>query len=175
MSSQSFNLTSEPNLNTDLDNGFTSGMAIGHKINDKWSAELWWSYTSNEHNGSTSGSLANQNGNFASNIFGLASYYNFNAIKGFKPYVGLSLLITEEIDIDFESSSTEQSYSSGGDIGYGLTLGSKYDINDKYYIFGDLQYNYFSGLDLTNEDGTGIISNINYTPLALRIGFAMNF
>ena len=83
--------------------------------------------------------------------------------------------ILREIDMDFESGNAEQSFSTGGNIGYGLTLGTRYQITQRYAVFTDLQYNHFSSLDLKNENGTGKISNIKYNPIALRFGLAFNF
>ena len=174
MNNKNFN-TNNQNLSTKLSNGFTSGAAIGHYITDNISAELSWSYTTNDHNGTSSGLFASTEGNYASNIFGFTGYYNFNNFNKFKPYIGASMLLAQEIDMDFESGNAEQSFSTGGNIGYGLTLGSRYQITQRYAVFTDLQYNHFSSLDLKNENGTGKISNIKYNPIALRFGLAFNF
>ena len=175
MNSKNFNLTNNSNLSTNFSNGFTSGASIGHYINDKLSTEISWTYTTNDHNGVKNESFINQDGNYASNIIGFTGYYNLNDFKGLQPYVGLSLLLAQEIDIDFESNNIEQSYSTGGNLGYGLTIGSKYKISNKYIAFADLQYSYFSGLDLKHENATGKISDIDYNPFALRVGLSMNF
>ena len=174
MNNKNFN-TNNQNLSTKLSNGFTSGAAIGHYITDNISAELSQTYKTKNHKGTTTGLFTGTEGNYASNIFGFTGYYNFNNFNKFKPYIGGAILLAQEIDMDFESGNTEQSFSTGGNMGYGLTLGTRYEINQRYAVFTDIQYSHFSGLDLQNENGTGKISNIKYNPLALRFGLAFNF
>lgn len=159
----------------DFDKGFVSGAAIGRNINTVWSAEIAWSYTSNTHNGVANGTFAGMDGNYASNLFYLTNYYNFNPIHKFKPFLGLSMVIAQEIDLDFENASTEISYSSGGEIGYALTAGSQYSVSDKYSLFGNIVYNNLGKMNLTSENSSDRIRDIKYNPLHITIGLKYNF
>jgi outer membrane protein W len=159
----------------DFDKGFVSGIAIGHNINSTWSTEISWSYTSNEHKGVSTGNFAGMDGNYASNLFHLTGYYHLNPIQKFKPFLGLSMIVAQEVDLDFENSSTESSYSSGGKIGYALTVGSEYLISDKYSIFGNIVYNNIGKMNLVSENGLDRLQGIKYNPIYVNVGLKYNF
>ncbi len=94
-----------------LDTGFTAGLGVGYRFHPRFSAALAWEYRSEV-------ALADgqrcADGNYASNVFYLNSYYHFESDSAWHPCIGAGLGWVQEIDIDLEGRGPEQSFSDAG-------------------------------------------------------------
>lgn len=163
-------------VDVDLDSGLSAGLGFGYRYNPNLSVELSWEYRSNDSETTLPDTTLFDDGNYASNIFYLNGYYHFDNDKKWTPYLGFGLGWIQEIDIDLEGNGPEQSYSGDGDIGFQAMFGLEYDLSENWTFNTELRYARFSSIDLDGEDGaTGRITDLDYDPLTLGMGFSYYF
>lgn len=159
----------------DLSSGFTGGLNLGYRYNDRWAAEIAWEYRSNDSEVTLADGQFFPDGNYASNIFHLNGIYHLAPTNSWDPYIGLGLSWVQEIDIDLEAANTEQSFSGDGDTGYQVFAGVNYQLNQKWTLNGELRYGDISSIRLTGEDSNGVIDDLDYKPTTLQIGVSYKY
>lgn len=160
----------------DLDTGFTGGLGIGYRLNDKIAVELGWEYRSNDSAVSLAGREDFDDGNYASNIFYLNGHYRFARDGDWRPYIGAGLTWIEEIDIDLERNGEELSYSGDGDTGYQVFAGIDYALGPRWLLQSELRHGSITGIDLDGESGDpGSFDGIDYETTTLQLGLVYEF
>ena len=163
-------------VDVSLDTGFTAGLALGKRLDARWSLELAWEYRSNDSETDIARTLRFDDGNYASNAFYLNGIYHVTVRGAWEPYVGVGIGWLQEIDIDLENSGGEQSYTSDGDVGYQLFAGTHYNLSDRWAVNAELRYSAFTDLDLDAEGRRdGSLTGLDYEPLTLQIGVLFRF
>ena len=158
-----------------LDSGFTPGLAFGKQLNDRWSAELAWEYRSNDSSTTLADGDVYPQGNYASNVFTFNGYYHFSTDNPWQPYLGAGVMLIQEIDLDLERDGIEQSYSGDGDVGLQVMAGVRYAFNADCSLLGEVRYGRFGHIDLSGENNTGQLTDLDYDPLTLGLGLQYNF
>ncbi len=159
-----------------LDSGFTAGLSVRHDYEGTpWISELGWEYRSNDAQTTTSDNTRLPDGNYASNIFFLNARYQLDSGPSLTPWVGAGITWVQEIDLDSEDPTGERSFSDSGATGYQLMLGADYQLTDNFYITGELRYSGMTGIDLTQEGGSGEVRNLDYQPITLGLGIGYQF
>ncbi len=159
-----------------LDTGFTPGLAVGYQWNKHWSTELAWEYRSNDSQTTLTDGTVYQDGNYASNVFALNAYYHFRSAEQWRPYLGAGLIYGQEVDVDLEQNGIEvASFSGSGDTGIQVMAGLTYELNDSWYLNGELRYGSLAGIDLAGENNTGQINDLDYSPWTVGLGLQYNF
>lgn len=180
MSDQTVNATdvADTSGSTDVNigSGFLTGLGLGYRFNDKFSAELAWEYRTNDSEVSLSNGQLFEEGNYASNTFFLNAAYSFDNSTNWIPYIGAGLSWIQEVDIDIETDVDELSYSSDGDIGFQVFAGLGYQISGQWQLQTELRYGQTSGIELTSEDNTsGQFSEFDYTPITAQVSLVYDF
>lgn len=164
--------------NSSFSSGWIAGGALGYYFTNNLATEISWDYRTNELNKANFSDGKNfSEGDFASNIFFLNNYYNFNPIikNKLRPYVGLGLGFVEEIDIDLNSGGIENSYSSNGNLAYQLIAGLAYSVNKDWDLTTDIRHIRINSVTLKNEKGDGQLRRIEYNPISLSFGVMYKF
>lgn len=160
----------------DLDTGFTGGLGLGYRLNQRYAVEFGWEYRSNDSSTTLNGVSEFDDGNYASNVFYLNGHYFFDSDGPWQPYVGAGLTWAEEIDIDLERGGEEQSYSGDGDTGYQIFAGVNYALGETWQLQSELRYGSITDIDLEGESGDpGEITGIDYETTTLQIGLVYAF
>jgi opacity protein-like surface antigen len=160
-----------------FDSGFLGGGAVGYRFDNGWRVEGEFVYQSVDHNGRVfSGVGPSGSGNYASTSVAVNGLYEFDLLGSARArtYVGAGLVYLTEVDIDFETGGSEQSFSGTG-TGIQLLAGARYDIGERWFIDAGLRYLTASSLELEGEGGaTGRIKT-DYAPWAATVGVGWRF
>ncbi|EED31715.1 hypothetical protein NOR53_3696 [gamma proteobacterium NOR5-3] len=155
--------------------GFTAGAGVGYRYNQRLGVELAWEYRSNDSETEFGDGTSFSDGNYASNTFFLNGYYYLAPRGAWEPYVGAGLAWIQEVDIDLEGNGPERSFSSDGDVGLQMFVGSTYSLGERWAAHGELRYGAITGIDLEGENNAGVISGFDYEPFTLQIGLTYRF
>ena len=167
-------LSGEANIR--LEDGFTSGIGIGYRYNNRFAAELGWEYRSNDSSATLANTYEFESGDYASNIFYLNGHYMFAKRGKLQPYAGAGLTWIQEIDIDLEQGGIERSFSGSGDLGYQVFAGFNYDLNQHWALQSELRYGSISDIELQAEGtNSGQFKNLNYETTTFQIGLVFKF
>lgn len=158
------------NANMDTDLGYRIGGSIGYYLQDNLSIDLTFDYITNQANSRLSNGQVFNEGDYSSRVHFLNINYYFNEWKqGIKPFIGLGIGIIQEIDIDFEDNTGEQSFSDSGGIGYQFSLGIEYQVTPKWIAGIELNKISFSSPDFESENTSAeITDNDSYDPWTLN-------
>lgn len=163
-------------LDTGIDSGFVSGIALGYSYNQHYSAEISWEYRSSDSESVLTQTGQSFDGNYASNIIYLNGYYHFDAMAGWRPYVGAGIGWVQEIDLDLEENATERSFSGDGDIAAQLILGADYQFQENWQFSTEVRYGLLSSVDMEGEENiTGSLTDFDYNPLTFAVGLKYVF
>ncbi|TQV73155.1 porin family protein [Aliikangiella marina] len=159
------------------DSGFTAGIGLGYRYNDKFAAEISWEYKTNDSSTLLADGQFFSEGNYASNLFFVNGYYYFqnSSDSKWQPYIGAGFGWVQEIDIDLEENGVEQSFSQQGKFGSQFFAGLNYQLSSQWDINTELRYSRFTDIDLRNEANLGQINGLDYTPTTLQLGFSYRF
>ena len=167
-------LSGEADVN--LDSGFTGGLGVGYRFDERLALEFGWEYRSNDSSVTLNDTSEFEDGNYASNLFYLNGHYFLEASDKWQPYVGAGLTWVEEIDIDLERGGQEQSYSGDGETGYQIFAGINYEFNKDWELQTELRYGSITDISLQGESGTaGEITGIDYETTTLQLGLVYQF
>ena len=167
-------LSGEADVN--LDSGFTGGLGVGYRFDERLALEFGWEYRSNDSSVTLNDASRFEDGNYASNLFYLNGHYFLEASGKWQPYVGAGLTWVEEIDIDLERGGQEQSYSGDGETGYQIFAGVNYELNKDWELQTELRYGSITDISLQGESGTaGEITGIDYETTTLQLGLVYQF
>lgn len=162
-------------VNAALSSGFTAGFGVGYQLTPKWEAEVRWEYRSNDSETSLADGDTFTEGNYASSLISLNARYLLIDQSNWRTYLGAGLVWGQEIDLDLERDGVENSFSGDGDIGAQLFLGTDYQLNENWAINAELRYTTLSGIDLSGENSSGEINDLDYQPITLQLGIAYRF
>jgi opacity protein-like surface antigen len=159
------------------DTGFATGLAVGYRYGNGFSAELDWEYRRNDNDAVVfSDGTRFDDGDIASNTFYLNGYYAFDKTFGkVRPYIGAGVGWIQEIDLDLESGGTETSYSSDGDVAWQLMVGAETELSANWRLQGELRYTQVAGVDLDEEGGPGRIKDLDYDAWSIGVGVVYDF
>lgn len=156
--------------------GYRAGFSFGYNWSESFSSELTWDYITNSAETTFSDGSNYSRGDYSSRLHFLNTYYHFNSSGNFRPYLGIGLGIIQEIDIDLEDSTGEQSFSDDGGLGYQLIVGTEYKINNNWGLNIELTNIGFSGPDFRSEGGNSVISDTEgYGPWNVNLGLKYSF
>jgi opacity protein-like surface antigen len=160
-----------------LSGGFTSGLGVAYRYNDRISAEFAWEYRTNDSEVTLADGTRYKDGNYASNIFFVNGFHHLTKVAGWEPYVGGGLSWIQEIDIDLETAGTELSYSGSGDIGWQVFAGAAREISEQWSVSGEVRYGSITGIDLDQEGGSGAgsIGKLDYQPITAQVAAIYHF
>ncbi|NJN64557.1 MAG: porin family protein [Acidobacteria bacterium] len=160
-----------------LDSGFLAGGAFGYDFGNGWRVEGEFIYQSVDHGGGalTAPGVTGE-GNYASTSIGVNGLYEFDLFGSPKArtYVGAGLAFFDEIDIDFEGEGIENSYS-GGDIGFQILAGARYDVGERFFLDAGLRCVSVSSVDLEDEGTSGQTISADYQPWSVTAGVGFRF
>lgn len=160
-----------------LDNGFLAGGSMGRYINDSWRIEAEFIYQSVDHPTFTlaAGGPAGE-GNYASTSIAVNALREFDLFGSptTRTYVGLGAVYATEIDVDFETSGVEKSFSGSGS-GVQALLGARYSFGERAFVDTGIRYLLVSNVDLEGEEGAVGSIKADYEPLAVTISFGWRF
>lgn len=163
-------------LDITVDSGFTAGLGIRYDYEDsRWTSEFGWEYRSNDSEIITADGSALPAGNYASNTFYLNGRYALAEGNRWTPWIGGGLSWVQEIDLDSEDTNGERSFSDSGSIGFQLMAGMDYDLSERLYLTSEIRYSSQTGLDLSEENGSGTVTGIDYQPVTLGLGVGSRF
>lgn len=163
-------------LDIAVDNGFTAGLGLRYAYKDsRWISEFGWEYRSNDSATTAADGSLLPDGNYASNSVYLNGRYDLLDGETWTPWVGAGLTWIQEIDLDSEDDAGERSFADSGSVGFQVMAGVNRDLNDRFYLTGELRYSSQTRLDLDEEEGSGRVSGIDYQPLTLGLGLGVRF
>ena len=81
----------------------------------------------------------------------------------------------QEIDLDSETADAERSFSDSGSVGFQLMAGADYKLSERFYLTGELRYTSNVGIDLSEEGGSGAVTDIDYQPITVGLGIGYRF
>ena len=164
------------NATVSVDGGFTAGLSIRYDYTDsRWRSEFGWEYRSNNSTITSADETTLADGNYASNTFYLNGRYALTDRGRFTPWIGGGISVIQEIDIDSEQPEGERSFSDSGAVGLQLMAGFDFDITDRIYLTSELRYTGFTDLDLTEEQGNGQATGLDYQPVTAGVGIGFRF
>lgn len=163
-------------LDIAVDTGFTTGIGIRYDYeNSRWTSEVGWGYRTNDSKTTTADGNVLPDGNYASNIFYLNGRYSLTDDSQWTPWIGAGLTSIQEIDLDSEDADGERSFSDSGSVGFQVMAGVNYTLSDSLYLSSELRYASHNALDLKEEGGNSRVTNIDYQPLTVSLGFGIRF
>lgn len=163
-----------------LDTGFLAGGSIGCYVSDDWRIEAEFIYQSVDHPVFTlvagGPGLPSGDGNFASTSVALNALREFDLFgsPSVKTYVGLGAVYATEIDLDFESSGVENSFSGSG-TGVQALIGARYAWGQRAFIDTGVRYLMVSNAEMDGEEGAVGRIKADYEPLAVTVSFGWRF
>lgn len=156
-------------------NGLGAGGALGYRYGNGWAAELAWDYR--RHNLKRVGGVAT-GGDFASNTYFVNGYYRFAKTGMVRPFVGLGLGWTQEIDIDIERGGQQLSYSRSGSTALQAIVGAEYELSERWSLVGDLRWMRVGPGSFKPENaaaGGALLNQPRYQPVSLHVGLTYRF
>lgn len=156
---------------------FLAGGTAGYAFGNGWRVEGEFVYQSVARDNMPFAAPDLQgDGNYASTSLAVNALYDFNLFGSprARTYVGAGLVLLTEVDIDFETSSGERSFSGDG-TAFQLLAGVRYDLGERWYL--DLGWRQLYGADLT-LDGEGATAGRvrgDYEPWAVTLGAGLRF
>ncbi len=168
-------ISSEAKANFDL--SFTGGGTLGYNLNDQWRLETEIVYRRNDLNDITvEGIGSSTEGDFASLNIGISALYNFKPFQNDKltGYMGAGIMLTQEIDIDFEINGEETSFETD-DVGFQLQFGGRYDFSEKLFVDAGVRYLSVSGTKLEFPGDSRRTVESDYSPISVSLGVGWRF
>lgn len=160
-----------------LDRGVLSGGALGWDFGNGWRLEGEFAYQSVDSEVSGFAAPAsNGSGNFASTSVALNAIYGFDLFGSPRTttYIGAGVVRLTEVDVDFETSAGERSYSSSGS-GFQVLFGARYALGERWFLDAGLRWLRASSLELDGEDGAAGRIEADYEPWAATVGIGWRF
>ncbi len=161
----------------DFDASFAGGGTFGYYLTDNWRVEGEVMYRRNDMKDITLGGVgASTGGDFASLSLGISALYEFQPTNNprLKTYVGAGVAFVQEIDIDFEVDSVENSFETD-ETGLQLQAGARYDLNDRLFMDLTARYLTVSGAQMEFPADTSRTIEADYSPLTLSLGVGWRF
>ncbi|MCZ8283214.1 MAG: outer membrane beta-barrel protein [Aquidulcibacter sp.] len=152
--------------------GALAGGAIGYDYAGPWRSELEYTYRSSSLN--SLGGVAANNSDYASTSIMVNGLYTFNEAGGFKPYVGLGIGLTREVDFDLNAGPTANrgQYSRASMFAVQGIAGVEYEFASDWRGFGELRT--FS-VNSPSLKGGGRTLKADYRTTDIVIGIARKF
>lgn len=163
-----------------LDTGFLAGGSIGRYVSDDWRIEAEFMYQSVDHPVFTlvagGPGLPSGDGNYASTSVAVNALREFDLFGSprVKTYAGLGAVYATEIDVDFESSGVENSFSGSG-TGVQVLIGARYAWGQRAFIDTGVRYLRVSNAEMDGEEGAVGRIKADYESLAVTVSFGWRF
>lgn len=158
----------------DVEEAFAAGFALGRHVGPRYRVEGEYLYRTNETDAvSLPGGTFLDSGDWSSVAVSANGYVDFLRDRNVRPYFGLGAAWIQEIDIDLDTLSGEESYSGDG-FGWQAMAGVQWDFAPRWRL--ELEARLFDGetVDYDREGGTGRLS-ADYGPIDILIGLAYRF
>lgn len=160
-----------------LDGGGLAGAAIGWQFDNGWRIEGEFAYQSvdSEVTGFRSPAPVGD-GNYASTSVALNAIYAFDLFgsPSTTTYIGAGIVRLTEVDVDFDTTAGERSYSGSGS-GFQVLFGARYDLGERWFLDAGLRWLRASSLELDGEDGAPGRIEADYEPWAATVGIGWRF
>jgi opacity protein-like surface antigen len=160
-----------------LDGGGLAGGTLGWAFDNGWRLEGEFAYQSvdSEVVGFTTPAPSGS-GNFASTSVALNAIYSFDLFGSPRTttYIGAGLVRLTEVDIDFDTTAGERSYSGSGN-GFQVLFGARYALGERWFLDAGLRWLRASSLELDGEDGATGRIEADYEPWAATVGIGWRF
>ena len=150
---------------------------MGHEFSNNWRLEGEVLYRTSElDSGDIPGLGTFTDGDYSSLAIAANGFYDFNLFGNEKisSYVGAGIGWLQEIDIDFEQSGIEQSFSTD-DIGFQVMAGARYDLGENWFVDAEARYFFASDIEMTAEDNAVGTVTADYDPLTFAISAGWRF
>ena len=156
------------------ESGFATGLGLGYQYNPNLAVEIFWEYRTNDSDSQLVDNTI-YSGNYASNVFYLNGYYYFDSESDWSTYVGAGIGWVQEIDLDWEVGSMEESYSSDGDSSFQVFAGTQYKLTEQWDFQLELRYGNASSINMNNEISDIPLNGLDYKTTTVQLGFVYNF
>ncbi|WP_395787748.1 outer membrane protein [Aquimonas sp.] len=157
--------------------GLLAGGAVGYRFESGWRLETEFTYQSVDRDRAVFSNPALQGeGNYASTGFALNALYEFDLFGSprARSYLGAGVVALTEVDIDFETTAGERSFS-GDDSALQLLAGVRYDLGERWFLDLGLRQLRASSLRLEGERDTLGRVRGDYRPWSLTLGAGWRF
>lgn len=178
-SSQDFDLTGVPETTAkaSFDTGFLAGAAVGYQFDGPWQVEAEFTYQTVDTDRLSPEAFGPfDDSNYAST--GLAANVRYSADLFGSPkaraFLGAGLVYLTEVDIDFEQSGVERSFSGDG-FGAQLLAGVRYDLTERFFVETAVRYLRATSIDLRGEAGETARLEGDYAPLSATLAVGYRF
>ena len=162
---------------TGFSSGLLAGGAVGYRFDGGWRLEGEFTYLGVDRDDAVFANPGLQGeGNYASTGFALNALYEFDLFGSprARSYVGAGVVALTEVDIDFETTAGERSFS-GDDTAVQLLAGVRYDLGERWYVDLGLRQLRASSLRLEGEGDTLGFVRGDYRPWAVTLGAGWRF
>jgi len=156
--------------------GLLIGGAVGYDYAGPWRAELEYTYRSGEVNGLPA-SFA-RTGDYASTAIMVNGLYSFGEVGRLRPYAGLGIGVTREVDFDLTSGPAAPppfavgEYSTSGRVAYQVLAGADVALSQRWSGFGEVRA---FAIDSPSLPGSGRTLTADYQTLDLLVGVSLRF
>lgn len=157
--------------------GLLAGGSVGYQFAGGWRLEAEFAYQSVDRERAVFRNPTLQGeGNYASTGFALNALYAFDLFGSprARTYLGAGVVALTEVDIDFETTAGERSFS-GDDTALQLLAGVRYDLGERWYLDLGLRQLRASSLRLEGEADTLGFVRGDYRPWAVTLGAGWRF
>lgn len=154
-----------------------AGGALGWDFGNGWRMEGEFAYQSVDSKDPGFAAPAPRgSGNYASTSIAVNAIYSadlFGTPRG-KAYLGLGVVRLTEVDVDFETTAGERSFSGSGS-GFQVLVGARYDLGERWFLDAGLRWLRASSLDLDGEGSNAGRITADYAPWAVTVGLGWRF
>jgi len=162
----------------DFETGIAAGSAIGYEITDNVSAELEFIYRSADVDRFGNAGFGTGD-DFSSTVVTLNALYQMDGWdigvgKRLRPFAGIGLGVTQEVDLDILSGSAAGDFEGSGDFVYQLRAGANFEVTDAWILSSELRYMDAGSVSLS-RDSSGPDLEIDYQTVDLLFGIAYRF
>jgi len=163
-----------PSGEAKLGTGAMVGMSGGYRFNRNFSADLEYSYRSNDIDEVTKGGARIADGGDLASVAIMANgNYYFDFSDSWSPYVGLGVGFLQEIDSDVELVGVaDQKDLEDQVFAWQATIGAEVPVDNNWRFYGEGRFLSAPGVDLSNSNGS---YSVDYNNLSLLIGIGYQF
>lgn len=150
--------------------GTLVGGAVGYDYEGPWKSEVEYTYRSSSLN-RLAGAVARKS-DYASTSIMLNGLYALGDASSLKPYVGLGIGFTREVDFDLNAGASPGQYSKSSLFAYQGIVGIEFEFSEDWSGFGQLRT--FSVNSPTLKGGNRTLK-ADYRTTDLVIGISRKF
>ncbi|MGA1343515.1 MAG: outer membrane protein [Hyphomonas sp.] len=156
--------------------GLLVGGAVGYDYAGPWRAELEYTYRSGEVGRLPAGFA--RDGDYASTAIMVNGLYSFGEEGRLRPYLGLGIGVTREVDFDLTSGPAAPppfavgEYSTSGRLAYQVLTGAELAFSEGWSGFGEIRA---FAIDSPRLAGSGRTLTADYQTIDFLVGVSRRF